>query len=349
MKNLKDIFEGILDKNNKNNVGKATVNDIIIEYINEHYCVNGTIEIHKLIDDDPKYEEWKRGRYQVKIVGNLDVKDRTLTTLTHDLFYFWIVTGNFECKFVNLENLHGAPTNVYGKVEIGYIPTLTSLEGFPLNITGRCKISSLPKIKGFSEIHKSNLMGGIYISCMNIKSLDGIHLCSGNGDVPIEINCCSNLTTLTGIHYDNVKCTSVYLSELPKLKSLNGLPDQIYRGKDDYGEIDLLDLNITNLVGCPSVSHGLEVTRCKKLTSGKGSPKKILNSTVGIRFDRCPNLETLDMDTDIVNGGFGVTECPKLKSFENCPKIIDGNVYCDGRFKEKDVITYCKKLYGSVY
>lgn len=365
---MKTLYESILanTRDKINSVKTDLDKTIITDFIKEHYRDFDSIEIHERLDDDPSLAEWKRGRYQVKIIGDLRLHGSKLTTLTHDLFYFWVVTGNFNCWFNKLKNLHGAPTNVYGNCSISNSPNMTSLAGLPMKIHGKCELQSLPKIRSLTEMSNTELHGGFRLDRMTgVKSLDGVRMYCGKNDAPIEILDCPNITSIDDLYIEQgVLCTDVWLKDVPKLKSLIGLPNKIWNGHRDTGSVKLINLGITNLNGCPSVINDKLTIFCnsikdligcptevrgieahgEKLKSLKGAPKKVWDG--GANFEGNPNLVSLDMDTEYVNGNFCVHNCPKLKSLKNCPKVVDGGFYCDKRFTTQDVYDNCKPMSG---
>lgn len=120
------------------------------------------------------------GKYLVNYTGDVDVKNKDLTTLENELFQWNKVSGTFTCFKINkLKDLKGSPKNCAG-FNCNQCKGLESLEGAPEKMTLGNGLSG----------------NGFYcIECTNLKTLKGAPKCVWG-----SFNCsyCPKLTSLEG-------------------------------------------------------------------------------------------------------------------------------------------------------
>lgn len=191
MKNIFEIYEGILDKRNKNNVGKQISIGTIQEYLDKNFTTNKKFEIY--VDDET-------GQYAVDCEGNVLLKNRSAKELTNGTFIWGNVWGCFDlygykgkdligcpkrCESLSvvmseIESLDGISKQITYDIDLSYSMNLKSLRGFPercgsvilKNCMGLTSLEGLPnKINGYLDCE----------GCANIKSLKGFpKLIQGN-------------------------------------------------------------------------------------------------------------------------------------------------------------------------
>ena len=167
---------------------------------------------------------------------------------------FGKIIGDFNCSYLGLISLKGAPTEVGGDFRCSF-NQLTSLKGAPQEIGGSfyCRYSELTSLKGAPK-----KVGGIFnCSGNNLSSLEGAPT-----EVGGDFNCSYN-----------------------QLTSLEGAPQEV------GGWLDCSYNQLTSLEGAPQeVGRDFDCS-LNKLTSLKGAPKKIggwFNCSAN------PNLHSLD-------------------------------------------------------
>ena len=252
MKALKDVFEGILDKGNKNSVGN-NIKDYYIPEIKEFLKKNyvGTFKISKTPNSE--------GKFVVDSNTNVRLKNYFAETLTNDLFVFGTIDGNFECGGV-FSTLDGAPEKVIGNF-ICYGNELTSLKGCPY-VGGHfiCKSTKITSLDGVQKRIFGNFDCSNNDSLVNLKGSPKRILGDFNCD------CCRNLVELhSDIDYVGGDCS---IQSCPKLQSLDGSPKEVVGGFMVY----YCD-NIKSIKGCP-----------KKVASfgicSKGNPDEITKENI---------------------------------------------------------------------
>ena len=190
------------------------------------------------------------GKYLVNYTGDVDVKNKDLTTLENELFQWNEVSGTFTCFKINkLKDLKGSPKNCAG-FNCNQCKGLESLEGAPEKMTlgnglyGNgfycIECTNLKTLKGAPE----TVWGGFYCGyCTKLTSLEGAPKrivgdfnCQNTSIKSIDhkfeaitggFNCrdCTYLTSLEGVpnkinsDFNCINCKS--------LKSLKGLPTNI--------------------------------------------------------------------------------------------------------------------------
>ena len=105
MKSLKEyIYEVSLNEGLLDRVKNKEVNHEILieEFLKENYDIRGTHTI----------KETKDG-FIVDVKGEVEVKNRDITSLTNEFFKFGKISRTFNCSYCNsLRTLEGAPEKV---------------------------------------------------------------------------------------------------------------------------------------------------------------------------------------------------------------------------------------------
>ena len=234
-KGLKEyIKESILDDE------EVVFNDIRIK-----------LEIEKFIEDNYKCKQFtisnKPNKGEKFIVDGTDilVTNKSITSLTNNLFIWGKVIGNFHCSFCSsLTSLEGAPEEVSGGFGCYGCDSLTSLEGAPKKVGSDFECASCYSLTSLKGAPKK--VGGDFYChrCDSLKSLDG---------APKEVN------------------GSFSCSQCDSLKSLKGAPKEV------GGSFDCSQCNsLKTLEGAPKeVGGSFDCSKCKSLTSLDHLPKYI--------------------------------------------------------------------------
>ena len=140
MKSLKEcILEGILDI--EDNINYDIKEDVIEQFLKDNYDIRGPHTI----------KETKDG-FIVDVKGQVEVKNRDITSLTNGLFEFGKVEKGFNCSECRLlTSLEGSPKEVGWSFNCSYCKSLKTLEGAPKEVgetfyCNNCK--SLKSLKG---------------------------------------------------------------------------------------------------------------------------------------------------------------------------------------------------------
>lgn len=283
MKTLKHIVEGIFDKSNKDNVGKA-FDDDILDWVKENY--KGKFYISGV----------KNGMTQVSSKGNVKLISQ-LETLTNGQFEFDHIKGHFDihsCKPLN--TFAGGPKVVDGDLKAHFCPNLNSFEGCPEKIGGVLNINSsgFKSLKGIPDAHSYD------IRSLWIRSLEGL---PKKVEGFVDCSSCLGLIDLVGAPRevgDRFDC-----SWCKSLHSLKGGPEKVGSNfQCSYCSY------IETLEGAPK-EVGLSVFchNCQSLVSLKGCPQKIAHD---IWIGGCNELYDIH---DIPYGVhvFGKEDCIRLK------------------------------------
>lgn len=167
MKNIIDIYEGIFDADNKNNVGKANVEVSIKAFLEEHYKID---HMKKITIE----EQNKDGKWVVDIIGNVyPINNHDIKRLTNDEFVFGKVRGHFSIIDRSLNSLEGCPTEVTEDFVISGCRNIKSLEGCPQVVKGNVSVSGT-SIKDFTGITQK-IGGDLYANdCIFLSSFSGL-------------------------------------------------------------------------------------------------------------------------------------------------------------------------------
>lgn len=200
MKNLKDIFEGILDPSNKGKVGSDIIHLQIKEYIYEYF------QEDKIDDIKISNTTNKDGKYVVDVKGSLYAK-KDMTRLVNDSFVFYQVTKHVYIVDSSLETLEGGPVKVGGDFVINRNKKLKSLVGSPETCMDYCA-NDCTTLKSFEGITQ-DIGGDLFLTgCILVTSFKGLPKTLYGG---IDFRNCDAIKRLTGfpktIHgsvvYDN--------------------------------------------------------------------------------------------------------------------------------------------------
>ena len=155
---------------------------IVREWINNNYRIYGDLSISDDLVVDCKC--------------SVDIKNKSITSLTNGLFRWGSVSRDFYCSGCKkLKSLEGAPKNVGGNFNCSRCDSLVNLEGAPKK-TGKdfcCNYcDSLKTLEGSPERVGRNF---VCSDCDKLKSLEGAPKEVGN-----NFHCqeCNNLKTLKG-------------------------------------------------------------------------------------------------------------------------------------------------------
>lgn len=218
MKNLKDIFEGIMDKNNRQTVGSNLAITEIEQFLKENYQTAKFI-----ISEKPN----KNGMYEVSCDGTVSTKwnpRETMYNLTNGKFVFSEVK-NFIIETNTIKSLVGAPRIVKNLMSCFNCAWLETLEGFPEQVGGRIDLRM----------------------CIRLKSLEGLPKTCGS----LTINKCHSLTSLKGAPKKITDVSGFDASDCENLVELNTGTERV------VGNFDCTCCpNLKSLVGAPKVVKG---------------------------------------------------------------------------------------------
>ena len=207
MKTLKEyITEGLLDRVKNKEVNHEV---IVKEFLEANYDIRGPYAI----------KTTNKG-FVVDVKGSVMVMNKSITSLTNELFEFGEVVGGFYCNYCrSLTSLEGAPEKCH-TFNCTDSDSLTSLEGSPKNCSifdcGNCEYLTSLKgapntIDSFSVINTGikdfkcapkKIKGNVFcMRCKNLESLKGLKFVSGT----IFAKLCSNLKDYAGFE-DRCNC-----------------------------------------------------------------------------------------------------------------------------------------------
>lgn len=178
---LNSCLESLLDDDD---IYLDSENDkkVIEELIKDNYKIYGKLTI----SDD----------FVVDCNGSVAVINKSIDSLTNDLFSWGDIRGDFDCTGCNnLKSLEGAPEKVSGDFWCASCKKITSLEGAPEKVGNdfwcdHC--GGLDTLKGAPE-----WVGGDFVckKCEKLTSLEGApEIVGGN----FSCSNCKNLKTLDG-------------------------------------------------------------------------------------------------------------------------------------------------------
>ena len=198
------LKEALVRKNRNNNVQELVYSEVI-DFLKQNYKFKFP---HEYKNEIEKYIKFQDGI--IDVLCDIEVSNKTITSLSNNLFKFNTITGNFDCRGCNnLTSLEGAPKEVKGYFNCNRCNNLTSLEGAP------------KEVKKYFNCSR----------CNNLISLEG---------APKEVNeyfdCgdCEKLESLEGAPKE-VK-GAFYCDFCKKLKSLEGAP-KVIKGRFIHDKI----------------------------------------------------------------------------------------------------------------
>ena len=214
---------------------------------------------------------------------------------------FGKIIGRFNCSYLGLKSIKGAPTEVNGDFNCSG-NKLTSLGGAPQKVSGRfwCIHNNLTSLEGAPQI----VGEGFYCDNNQLTSLKGAPQKVGE-----DFYCYKNqLTSLKGAPK---KVGGKFDCSYNLLTSLEGAPKKV------GGTFNCSNNQLTSLEGAPQEVGGSFNCYWNKLTSLKGAPQ-----TVGEDFYCSGNkLNSLKGAPQIVNGCFDCSN-NQLITLEGAPQII---------------------------
>ena len=214
---------------------------------------------------------------------------------------FGKIIGRFNCSYLGLKSIKGAPTEVNGEFNCSG-NKLTSLEGAPQKVDGRfwCIHNNLTSLEGAPQI----VGEGFYCDNNQLTSLKGAPHKVGE-----DFYCYKNqLTSLKGAPQ---KVGGKFDCGDNQLTSLEGAPKKV------GGDFNCSNNQLTSLEGAPQEVGGSFNCYWNKLTSLKGAPQ-----TVGEDFYCSGNkLNSLKGAPQIINGCFDCSN-NQLITLEGAPQII---------------------------
>ena len=167
MVNLKNyIIESILDiEDNIDNMDES-IKEEINQFLNNNFKNTSKYKI----SDKPN----KDGKFEVSVNGNVEVKNKSITSFNNGLFIWTNIKGNFICSdCTSLTSLEGAPKEVGGSFYCDNCTSLTSLKGTPKEVgeVFCCEYcNSLTSLEGAPE----KVDDDFYCSnCKSLTSLEG--------------------------------------------------------------------------------------------------------------------------------------------------------------------------------
>ena len=241
MKNLNlYIKESLLDDEDvlMNDTSEKVIEENVNNFLKDNY--RGVYKISK---------KPINGKYIVDSNGDLEVKNKNITSLTNECFKFGSIGRDFACSGCkSLTSLEGAPEKVGGDFDCWKCNSLTSPEGAPEKISGDfdcCKCNSLISLKGGPK-----KVDGSF-NCYNCKSLTSLEgapkKVGGNFSCYIWISLKSLKGSPEKVGW-NFACPGCNL-----LTSLEGGPKEVdgkfkcYNCKTEFSEEDVK--NVSNVKG----------------------------------------------------------------------------------------------------
>ncbi len=190
---MKSLYESILDvEDNIDNMDES-IKDQIKQFLNDNFKNASKCKI----SDKPNND----GRFEVSSTGDVEAKNKLITSLTNELFIWTNIKGNFYCTNCNsLTSLKGAPKEVGRDFSCSYCLLLTSLEGAPEKVSGDFSCAFCHSLTSLEGAPKEVGECFYCTNCKKLKSLEG---------APKEV----------GGSFDCEHCKS--------LKSLEGAPKEV--------------------------------------------------------------------------------------------------------------------------
>ena len=161
MKSLKEyICEGLLDRVKNKEVNHKV---FVEEFLEANYKTRSSYTI----------KETKSG-FVVDVKGDMEVKNKDITSLTNEFFEFGEVSGWFDCADCeSLKTLEGAPKKVGRDFDCSNCDSLKTLEGAPRKVGRDFACSYCKSLKTLEGAPKE--VGGDFIcfNCKSLKTLEG--------------------------------------------------------------------------------------------------------------------------------------------------------------------------------
>ena len=150
------LKEALVRKNRNNNVSELVYSEAI-DFLKQNYKFKIPREYKNEIE---KYIKFQDGI--IDVLCDIEVSNKTITSLSNNLFKFNTITGNFDCRSCNnLTSLEGAPKEVGGYFDCSRCENLNSLKGAPEKVGGDfyCdKCNNLKSLEGAPKVIKGRFI-----------------------------------------------------------------------------------------------------------------------------------------------------------------------------------------------
>ena len=315
---------------------------------------NNTIEEEELLEVVPDlygliekaYKNW-RNKHKEDIFSKLKLNPQTNrydcdeNLDSSDLKFFVLenkdgftvnfgkITGYFDCSYLGLKSLKGAPTEV-GRYFSCSDNKLTSLEGAPQEVGGSfyCFENHLTSLEGAPQ----EISGDFYCYHSHLTSLKGAPI-----EIGEEFNCSFNqLTSLEGAPQ---KVGRDFSCSHNQLTSLEGAPTEVGRifncswnqltslegaPKEVRGSFYCSNNRLTSLKGAPQTVGESFYCSSNQLTSLEGAPQKIIGGWFDCSWNKLTSLKGAPIE---VGWSFNCFN-NRLTSLEGAPQIVGGSFKC---------------------
>ena len=221
MINLKNyILESIFDiEDNIDNMDES-IREEIKQFLKENFKNASKYKISEKPNKD--------GKFEVSSNGDVEVKNKSITSLTNGLFIWANIKGDFVCDECNsLTSLEGAPKEVSGDFVCDECNSLKSLERAPKEVGGNftCwSCNSLTSLEGAPE-----KVGGDF-NCNYCNSLASLEGAPKKVDGDFSCVYCDSLTSLKGAPKEvggNFSCRvsyrTFYEEDVKKVSNVKGM------------------------------------------------------------------------------------------------------------------------------
>ena len=143
------LKEALVRKNRNNNISELVYSEVI-DFLKQNYKFKFP---HGYRNEIEKYIKFQDGI--IDVLCDIEVSNKTITSLSNNLFAFNIITGNFDCRGCNnLTSLEGAPEKIDGSFGCRNCPNLKSLEGAPKEVKGDFYCDFCKKLKSLEGAPK---------------------------------------------------------------------------------------------------------------------------------------------------------------------------------------------------
>ena len=143
------LKEALVRKNRNNNVQELVYSEVI-DFLKRNYKFKLPLKYRNEIE---KYIKFQDGI--IDVLCDIEVSNKTITSLSNNLFTFNIITGNFDCSdCINLKSLEGAPKEMNWNFYCDNCNNLESLEGAPEKVGGSFNCSDCPNLRSLKGAPK---------------------------------------------------------------------------------------------------------------------------------------------------------------------------------------------------
>ena len=114
------------------------------------------------------------GKYEISTVGDIEVKNKSITSFTNGMFIWTNIKGNFDCaNCYSITSLEGAPKEVEGSFFCNHCRSLISLRGAPEKISRGFHCSFCNSLKSLEGAPKEVRGDFNCFNCDSLISLEG--------------------------------------------------------------------------------------------------------------------------------------------------------------------------------